>query len=84
MSFKNHEKSASHRAATEIMITLSSTTMDIGNLLSKEHVASKMRNRTAFYHILSSIRFLGRQGLALRGHGDGSDGNLTSNESKRR
>ena len=76
VSFKNHEKSACHRAATEIIITLPSTTKDIGNLLSKEHATSKRRNRAAFYHILSSIRYLARQGLAIRGHGDDSDGNF--------
>ena len=58
------------------MVTLPSTTRDIGEQLSQQHAAQKMKNRQALYQILSSIKFLSRQGLALRGDGDESDGNL--------
>ena len=58
------------------MITLPSTTRDIGEQLSQQHAAQKLRNRQALYQILSSIKFLCRQGIALRGDGDESDGNF--------
>ena len=54
------------------MITLPATTINIGELLSN---IQKMKNRDALHEIMSSIRFLCRQGLALRG--DNEDGNLT-------
>ena len=76
VAFRNHEKSACHHQAVEVIVTLPSTTRDIGELLSQQHAAQKLKNRQALYQILSSIKFLGRQGLAIRGDGDESDGNL--------
>ncbi len=58
------------------MVTLPSTTRDIGEQLSQQHAAQKLKNRQALCQILSSIRFLSRQGLAMRGDGNESDGNL--------
>ena len=74
----NHEKSACHCVAVEVMITLPSTTCDIGEQLSQQHAAAaqKLRNRQALYQILSSINFLFRQRIALRGDGSKSDGNF--------
>ena len=60
----------------EVIITLPSTTRDIGEQLSQQHAAQKLKNRQALYQILSLIRFLGRQGLAVRGDGNKSDGNF--------
>ena len=76
VAFRNHEKSASHHAAVEVVVIFLLTTRDIGKQLSKEHAAQKIQNRQALYHILSAIKFLNRQGLAIRGDGDESDGNL--------
>ena len=76
IAFRNHEKSASHREAVEVIVTLPATTRDIGEQLSQQHAAQKLKNRQALYQIISSIRFLGRQGLAVRGDGDESDGNF--------
>ena len=70
LSFEKHEKSSCHRR-TKVMITLPATTVNIGELLSKEHAVQKGKNRASNY----IIRFLCRQGLALRG--DNEDGNLT-------
>lgn len=50
----------------EVIVTLPSTTRDIGEQLSQQH---------ALYQILSSIRLLGRQGLAIR-DGNELDGNF--------
>ena len=55
---------------------LPATTRDIGEQLSHQHAAQKVNNRQALLQIVSSIRFLSRQGLAMRGDGDESDGNL--------
>ena len=76
VAFRNHEKSASHREAVEVIVTLPSTTHDIGEQLSQQHAAQKLKNRQALYQILSSIRFLGRQGLAVRGDRNESDSNF--------
>ena len=58
------------------MITLSSTTRDISEQLSKEHAAQKVKNCQALLQIMLLIRFLSRQGLAIRGDGTESDSNL--------
>ena len=48
-------------------------TRDIGEQPSQQHAAQKVKNRQALYQSLSS---LGRQGLAIRGDGNESDGNF--------
>ena len=58
------------------MVTLPATTRNIGELLSVQHAEQKAKNREALYQIVSSIRFLSRQGLAMRGDKDEADGNL--------
>ena len=47
--------------AVEVIVTLPSTTHGIGEQLSQEHVAQKLKNRQALYQILSSIKFLGNE-----------------------
>ena len=59
-----------------VMVTLSSTTPDVGELLSKQHATEKQNNRHCLFEIIQCIRFLCRQGLALRGDDDDQDGNL--------
>ena len=59
----------------ERAITLPKVTTDIGELLSEAHSKEKRDNRECLLKILSSVRFLARQGLALRGDGDESDSN---------
>ena len=57
-------------------MTLPSTTKDIGKSLSAIHQQEKLERHQCFLKILSNIRFLARQGLPLRGHGDESDSNF--------
>lgn len=52
------------------MITLPKTTSDVGELLSKAHRKEKELARDMLRNILSSVRYLARQGLALRGDDD--------------
>ena len=51
------------------------TTRDVGDVLSSIHTQQKAENREMLKIILSSIRFLGRQGLALRGRFKEADEN---------
>ena len=41
-----------------------------------EHEQQKAENRAMFRRILQNVHFLARQGLPLRGHGDGNDSNF--------
>ena len=63
----------SRREAVEVILTLSLTTCDIGKQLTQQHAAEKLNNWQALYQIISSVSFLGRQGLSLRGDGNESD-----------
>ena len=59
-----------------MMITLPSTTMYIGAMLSRQHAKEMEENRNMLIKILSCVKFLARQALALRGDGDETDGNF--------
>ena len=58
----------------EKVVTLPKSTKDIGETLSNKHAEEKSDNRDCLRKILSSLRFLGRQGLPIRGHVDEADG----------
>jgi hypothetical protein len=60
----------------ERILTLPATTRDVGELLSRMHTQEKAQNRQCFLKILSNLRFLARQGCAIRGHGDETDANF--------
>ena len=53
-----------------------STTRDIGEQLSQQHAAQKVKNRQVLYQILSIIQYLCRQGLPLREDNDETDSNF--------
>ena len=63
-----------------MMVTLPSKCKDIGELLSSEHALKKKENQRCLVKILSSLRFLARQGCPFRGHSetdvDSNDGNF--------
>ena len=75
--FKKPALSKSHLEAVEKVITLPQTTQDVGEQLSKAHMLEKQKARDMLYLILSSVRFLARQGLALRGDHCSEESNLT-------
>ena len=75
-SFKKHAKSDAHLEAVDEVLKLPRETKDIGELLSAQHAEQKLEARKMLHLTLSSIRFLARQGLALRGHGSGDSSNL--------
>ena len=76
MAFKSHELSACHLEAVEVIIRLPATTTHIGVHLSQQYALEMKQNKRMLLKVLSSIRFLSRQGLALRGHDDDGDGNM--------
>ena len=72
-----HQASACHREASEALLLLPRQIQgDIGDLLSQEHREEKAINRKMFMMILQNIRFLSRQGLALRGGDADVDSNF--------
>ena len=74
--FRKHEVSESHHSAVQAVVLLPLTTREIGEALSERHSKEKAENRGMLLKIISSIRFLCRQGLALRGHDAGVDSNF--------
>ena len=69
-------KSSCHKQAVEVMITLLASTIDIGSMLSQENANQRDKNRTMLLKIISTLCFVARRGLALRGDGSEDDGNF--------
>ena len=66
-AFRKHVESKCHCEAVEEVVTLPKTTENVGETLSRAHKLEKEQARDMLAKILSSVRFLARQGLALRG-----------------
>ena len=76
--FSEHKRSDIHREAVE-KVAMKSSTVHIGAQLSSIKATEMAFNRNMLLKVLSYIRYLGRQGLALRGHDESTesfDGNL--------
>ena len=65
VGFANYEKSATHKRVMEVVVTLSQTHRDIGEILSTNHAFEKAVNRQCLMKIAENIRFLARQGLSF-------------------
>ena len=65
--FSKHDQSACHCDALSMVAAASTETMNVGTQLSAEYTEHKALNRKCLFAIMSNIRFLARQGLALRG-----------------
>ena len=76
VAFTKHEQTKCHKEAVHAMVTVPSSYKDCAEMLSSQHVKEKAENRQMLLKILSSLRFLARQGLALRGSGGGEDSNF--------
>lgn len=48
------------------MVVLPAITTDIGGRWSHQHVTQKVNNRHALYQIITSLRYLCREGLSIR------------------
>ena len=70
--FAKHESNDFHKACAEAL----ASTIDIGVMLNKSAVTEKQATREHLLTILSTVRFLARQGLALRGNGNECDSNV--------
>ena len=75
-AFKKHLRSNCHVEAVEAVLVLPKTTPDVGEMLSVGHKYQKEQSKNMLRLILSSVRFLARQGLALRGRGSDDSANL--------
>ncbi len=73
-AFKKHELSDYHERAVEMQL-LPTQCGDIGEIMQKEMREDKEVNRKVLLTIFRSIRYLGSQGLPLRGHTN-NEGNL--------
>ena len=65
--FNKHAQSANHRHAVDMAVMASKPSMDVGEKLSTALSEERAKSRNVLYAILSTIRFLARQGLPLRG-----------------
>ena len=72
--FKDHEDSSCHSEAINVS-EIAETNANLPKMFDSKLTYEKFDNRQAFLEILESIRYLGRQGLPLRGHDD-SQGNF--------
>ena len=71
--FTKHDSSRCHQESVLKTVTLPATTGNVGEMLCSQLATQRSE---CFLIILSNIRFLARQGLALRGDGDESDSNF--------
>ena len=64
---EEHDKSEMHKEAV-LKYAAYSDGADVCIQLNQQHVHSQLYHQRMLLKLLSSIRFLGSQGLALRGH----------------
>ncbi|XP_062523284.1 uncharacterized protein LOC134197946, partial [Corticium candelabrum] len=70
VKFTTHASSKCHNEAVLKMIEVPSSMKNVAESLSAQLKMEKLERRQCFLKVLSNIRFLARQGLPLRGHGD--------------
>ena len=75
-SFRRHAATDCHKEDVESLIVLPTVTRDVSELHDNEIAADREKNRAVFNVVLKNIKFLARQGLALRGDGDEFNSNL--------
>ena len=68
--FAQHESSKYHTESVLQMLALPSSTPNIAEALSSQTQKKRLDRRKCFLKIVANVRFLARQGLPLRGHGD--------------
>ena len=76
-SFTKHAASACHREAVASIEKFPRQFGDVGELLNSRLQKEKSLNRDMLRRIVQNLRFLARQGLALRGNGSGLDRNFS-------
>jgi len=76
--FSEHESSGTHHEAVE-RLSAKNSSVHIGSIVSQQKAAETAFHRTMLMKVFSCTRYLGRQGLALRGHDERAEsfeGNL--------
>ncbi len=73
--FNKHEASLLHKAVVDAVMAVPQTCLDFGVMLSKTHASEKLKNRKYVFQVFQNIRFLARQGIALRGDGNEKNSN---------
>ena len=76
MAYKKHEGSDCHKRSIEAIVTLPLQCKDIGEQLSNQVASEKRDNQQCLLKVLSNLRYLARQGIAIRGDGDESNSNF--------
>lgn len=66
-TFRNHEKSTCHLTSVMAMNTFKSP-VNVHSMLSDQHREEQIVRKKVFLKIITSVGYLARQGLALRGH----------------
>ena len=79
IAFKKHESSDCHKEAVHVSIVLPEACPDVGEMLSSQHAQQKKQNRDCLLKIVSNLKVLARQGIALRGDGGDADSNFKVN-----
>ena len=69
VGFTNHEKSAMHKLAVEVAVTLPQTHKDVGEMLSTSHAAEKALNHQCLLKIAQNIRFLAQPDITIENYG---------------
>ena len=64
--FRKHEECKFHKLCSSSL----AIKLDVGDMLNAAAITEKEKNREYLLKVLSSIRFLARQGLPLRGDED--------------
>ena len=72
--FKAHELSAAHRYATQ-QLQHHNSSEPIESMLSSQVQSDQHNSRKCLHMAFTTLRFLARQGLAIRGH-DADEGNF--------
>ena len=76
VAFKDHQSSATHKTALQLVVDIPSSYADVGEMLSSEYAQEKSNNKQCLLKILSNVAFLARQGFAFRGDGDEVNSNF--------
>ena len=74
--FHQHETSRCHQQAIQKLIEIPKFTKDVATMFKTNMTETQRENRTSLLKIISCLRYLARQGLSFRGHGDGKDTDL--------
>ena len=71
-----HETSRCHQQAIQKLIEIPKFTKDVATMFKTNMTETQRENRTTWLKIISCLRYLARQGLSFRGHGDEKDTDL--------